>query len=184
MKMHSNIYIYIFVKNNGIYNASCIWRYSNFLLSETESLDGKAVIQTVTTTSSGKEESVASTASSGFTFPMMQNALQREWDDYAFPQGKSVRQSYFNRENIKIPRKNQEVRCKETNNLQPPNIRFVLTIESQDDIFYSASRNVFQLYYVNVNLQPSFLRHYFCYLLNTIAFENLGICWVISDKID
>jgi hypothetical protein len=43
-------------------------------------------------------------------FLEMQNALQREWDDYAFPQGKSVRQSYFNRENIKIPRKNQEVR--------------------------------------------------------------------------
>ena len=58
-------------------SSSCISRYSNFLLlSETESSEGKAVIPTVSTTSSGREDSVAWTASSGRTFPDTVKALQ------------------------------------------------------------------------------------------------------------
>lgn len=77
-------------------SSSCISRYSNFLfVSETGSPDGKAATPTVSTTSSGKEESVAWTASSGFTFPEIENALQREWDDYAFPEGKSLKSIVF-----------------------------------------------------------------------------------------
>lgn len=85
----------IYIPNNKIHNAkkptlissSCISRYSNFLfLSETESSDGKVVTPTVSTTSSGREESVAWTASSGLTFPETENALQREWDDHTFPE--------------------------------------------------------------------------------------------------
>jgi len=65
MAPSQNIYI---IPNNKIHSAkkptlissSCISRYSNFLfLSETESSDGKVVTPTVSTTSSGREESVA-----------------------------------------------------------------------------------------------------------------------------
>ena len=44
------------------------------LLSETESSDGSTV-PTVSTTSSGSEDSVATTASSGFTLPATVKAL-------------------------------------------------------------------------------------------------------------
>jgi hypothetical protein len=59
-------------------SSSCISRNSNFLLlSETKSSDGKAVTPTVSTTLSGRDDSVAWTASSGLTFPETEKALYR-----------------------------------------------------------------------------------------------------------
>lgn len=57
-------------------SSSCISRNSNFLLlSETESSEGRPV-PTVSTTSSGKDESVATTASCGLIFPDTVKALE------------------------------------------------------------------------------------------------------------
>lgn len=63
-------------------NSSCISRNSSFLLlSATASSDGRVVTPTVSTTSSGSEDNVAWTASSGFTLPDTLKALQqvRKW---------------------------------------------------------------------------------------------------------
>lgn len=58
-------------------SSSCISRNSNFLLlSETESSDGKVVTPTVSTTSSGRDDNVAPTASSGFILPETIKALR------------------------------------------------------------------------------------------------------------
>lgn len=63
-------YVYI-----TLISSSCISRNSSFLLlSETESSDGNTV-PTVSTTSSGREDKVATTASSGFIFPDTVKAL-------------------------------------------------------------------------------------------------------------
>lgn len=57
-------------------SSSCISRNSNFLLlSETESSEGRPV-PTVSTTSSGKDESVATTASCGLILPDTVKALE------------------------------------------------------------------------------------------------------------
>ena len=57
-------------------SSSCISRNSNFLfLSETESSEGSTV-PTVSTTSSGREDKVATTASSGFILPDTVKALR------------------------------------------------------------------------------------------------------------
>lgn len=59
-------------------SSSCISRYSNFLLrSARVSSLGSEVAPTVSTTSSGREESVAWTASSGFIFPETVKALPK-----------------------------------------------------------------------------------------------------------
>jgi len=57
-------------------SCSCISRNSNFLLlSETESSEGNPV-PTVSTTSSGRDDRVATTASSGFNLPETVKALK------------------------------------------------------------------------------------------------------------
>jgi hypothetical protein len=57
-------------------SSSCIARNSNFrYLSKIESSEGSTV-PTVSTTSSGREDKVAPTASSGFIFPDTVKALQ------------------------------------------------------------------------------------------------------------
>lgn len=65
------------LQNSTLISSSCIERYSNFLLlSDTESSDGNAVTPTVSTTSSGREDIVARTASSGLNFPETVKALK------------------------------------------------------------------------------------------------------------
>lgn len=72
---HNNT-IQLMAYDHTLISSSCIARYSNFLiLSETGSSDGREVIPTVSTTSSGREERVARTASSPLTLPETVNAL-------------------------------------------------------------------------------------------------------------